>query len=198
MPPSPQNGHETLRLSCPLVLSVRTVLGTGSLIHLVGSASISPHLVPSRVRRYTPRSTCNPLLRPTLAPGSPRWLRVWRRTSRASVRGCRIGLSKMWPQRPEEKGRDPKVIRLRVIDSRLYLSPLPLPVMGRKGIVKPSSKSRVYLPDVTGLTSAVESPARVRLDYHRVNPADREIQSECFSATVVYRHLINLFTKSTS
>lgn len=61
--------------------------------------------------------------------------------------------------------------------------------MGRKGIVKPSPKSRVYLPDVTGLTSAVESPARVRLDYHRVNPADREIQSKYFFATRVCRLL---------
>lgn len=64
--------------------------------------------------------------------------------------------------------------------------------MGRKGIVKPSSKSRIYLPDVTGLTSAVESPARVRLDYHRVNPADREIQSMCFSAIIVFQPLIPL------
>ena len=30
----------------------------------------------------------------------------------------------------------------------------------------------------------MESPARVLLDCHRVNPADREIQSQCLSATI--------------
>ena len=78
-------------------------------------------------------------------------------------------------ERPRSKGNPALWSRFQ-----LGLNCSPLAVVGRKGIVKPSSKSRVYLPDITGLTSAVESPARVRLDYHRVNPADREMQSKCF------------------
>ena len=67
------------------------------------------------------------------------------------------------------------------------LTALILLASGRKGAVKPSSRSRIYLPDVTGLTNALESPARVRLDYHRVNPADREIQSKSFPTATVFR-----------
>ncbi|KAJ7134513.1 hypothetical protein C8R44DRAFT_828990 [Mycena epipterygia] len=40
------------------------------------------------------------------------------------------------------------------------------------------SKSRVYLPDVTGLTSAVESPAKVGSGYNKYSPDDRPRDSE--------------------
>ncbi|KAJ6557320.1 hypothetical protein DFH09DRAFT_1163769 [Mycena vulgaris] len=40
------------------------------------------------------------------------------------------------------------------------------------------SKSRVYLPDVTGLTSAVESPAKAGGGYNAYNPDDRPRDSE--------------------
>lgn len=174
----------------PLVLNARAAREMGSRIHQVGLASISPHLARSRTRRCTLRSTCSLQLRPVLAPSLPRWPRVWQRRSRASVRGYRTGLKKTWSQLLREKGRDRKVIQLCGPDSSLGSVFSPFAVMGRKGIVKPTSKSRVYLPDVTGLTSAMESPARARLDYHRVNPADREMQSKCSSATSVCRPLI--------
>lgn len=102
------------------------------------------------------------------------------------MKGYRIGSRKISPQPPQETGHDRKVIPIHWSNSGPSLIAFLLLVAGRKGIVKPSSKSRVYLPDVTGLTNALESPARVRLDYHRVNPADREIQSQFSSAIVVH------------
>lgn len=163
--------------------------GTGSLIRPVGSASTSRHPAPSR--RSTLKLTCNPPLHPTLAPSLPRWPRVWRGRSRA--KGYRIGRRKTWSQLPPGKSRDRKVTNPQLARSQLRLNrSLSPPAMSRKGIVKPSSKSRVYLPDVTGLTSALESPARVRLDYHLVNPADREIQSQCLSTTIVCKILTRL------
>ena len=72
----PQKTGGTLRLLCPLAPSVRAEQETGSLIHPVGLVSIFPHPAPSRTRRSTLRPTYNLRLRPTLAPSSPRWLRV--------------------------------------------------------------------------------------------------------------------------
>jgi hypothetical protein len=92
------------------------------------------------------------------------------------------------PSREKSRSKGNSALRSRFrLGAQFFLV---FAAMGRKGIVKPSPKSRVYLPDVTGLTSVVESPARVRLDYHRVNPADREIQSKPFLPTSVYRALI--------
>ena len=157
-------------------------LGMGSHIPQVELASIFQRLAPSHTRRCIPRSTFSLPLRPTLVPSSPRWPRVWQGRSKVSVASYIMGSKKMWSQPPRERSRDQKVIRLCGPHSSVDLLDLPLIVMGRKGIVKPSPKSRIYLPDITGLTSAVESPARVRLDYHRVNPADREMQSKYTSS----------------
>lgn len=54
----------------------------------------------------------------------------------------------------------------------------------------PRGKSHIHLPDVTGLTSAVESPARPGLGYYPYNGDDRPRESE--GIVVLFSLSINL------